>query len=129
MLCSQRLLPRRVLCLVCFVLCSQGPLQRRELGLEMRQFCGMARAGLRQLRYIVLVKQAMCVLQSLRWGRLELVLWCSLTLLELKNLAPESLILRLHTIIQCRSAHGGTEHAVLLVQKIAAAEPRLACLD
>ena len=124
MLCSQRLLPRRVLCLVCFVLCSQRPLRRRELGLEMRQFCGMARAGLRQLRYIVLVKQAMCVLQSLRWGRLELVLWCSLTLLELKNLAPESLILRLHTIIQCRSAHGGTEHAVLRVQKIAAAEPR-----
>ena len=124
MLCSQRLLPRRVLCLVCFVLCSQRPLQRRELGLEMRRFCGMARAGLRQLRYIVLVKQAMCVLQSLGWGGLEMVLWCSLTLLELKNLAPESLILRLHTIIQCRSAHGGTEHAVLRVQKIAAAEPR-----
>jgi hypothetical protein len=52
------------------------------------------------------------------------VLWCSLTLLELKNLAPESLILRLHTIIQCRSAHRGPEHAVLRVQKIAAAEPR-----
>ena len=55
---------------------------------------------------------------------LELVLWCWLTLLELKNLAPESHILRLHTIIQCRSAHGGTEHAVLRVQKFAAAEPR-----
>ena len=57
-----------VLCLVCFVLCSQRPLRRREVGLEMRQFCGMARAGLRQLRYIVLVKQTMCLLQSLGWG-------------------------------------------------------------
>ena len=92
----------------------------------MRQFCGMARAGLRQLRYIVLVKQTMCVLQSLGWGGLEMVLWCSLTLLELKNLAPESLILRLHTIIQCRSAvlSYSAEHAVLRVQKFAAAEPR-----
>ena len=76
----------------------------------MRQFCGMARAGLRQLRYIVLVKQTMCVLQSLGWGGLELVLWCSLTLLELKNLAPESRILRLH---RERVLFIGTEFSIL----------------
>ena len=53
------------------------------MGLEMRQFCGMARAGLRQLRYETdYVPAAESV-----GGGLELVLWCSLTLLELKNLA------------------------------------------
>ena len=92
--------------------------------LELCQFECTAVALLRQLRYIVLVKQTACLLRSLWWGGLELVLWCSLTHLELKNLAPESRILCQHSVIQCRSAHRGPEHAVLRVQKIAAAEPR-----
>ena len=89
-----------MLCLVCFVLCSQGPLQRRELGLAMRQFCGMARAGLRQLRYIVLVKQTMCVLQSLGWGGLELVLMCICLrmMLEHAKFVPQRCILLLRML-------------------------------
>jgi hypothetical protein len=54
---------------------------------------------------------------------LELVLWCSLTHLELKNLAPESRILCQHSVILCGSSDGGTEHAVGL-QKFAVPEPR-----
>ena len=91
--------------------------------LELCQFECTAVALLRQLRYIVLVKQTACLLRSLWWGGLELVLWCSLTHLELKNLAPESRILCQHSVILCGSSDGGTEHAVGL-QKFAVPEPR-----
>ena len=93
--------------------------------LELCQFQCTAVALLRQLRYIVLVKQTACLLRSRWWGGLELVLMCIclLMLLEHAKFVPQRSILCQHLVILCGSSDGGTEHAVGL-QKFAVPEPR-----
>ena len=52
-----------------------------------------------------------------------LVLMCMM-LLEHAKFVPQRSILCQHSVILCGSSDGGTEHAVLRVQKFAAPEPR-----